>query len=218
MDGLELVIFDCDGVLVDSEAISNAVLARALTAEGLPTTLEQSRAAYHGLMLDDILARTEAALGRPLPAGWLERFERDRGEAFRRELEPVPGAAEAVERVRAAGVAACVASQGKLEKTRLSLELTGLRHLFPEEALFSAYSVPRGKPYPDLFLHAAATMGAHPSRSVVVEDTPSGALAAVAAGMRALGYAADSDEAALREAGAEVIWELGEVPGLLGVG
>jgi HAD superfamily hydrolase (TIGR01509 family) len=214
----QLVIFDCDGVLVDSEVISNSVLARALTAAGLPTTLAQSRRAYQGLLLDDIVARAQATLGRSLPERFGERFERDREEAFRRELKPVPGAAEAVERVKATGVAVCVASQGKLEKTRLSLELTGLRRLFPEEALFSAYSVARGKPHPDLFLQAAEAMGASPTRSVVVEDTPSGVVAAVAAQMRAFGYAADSDEALLLDAGAEVIWSLGELPELLGLG
>jgi HAD superfamily hydrolase (TIGR01509 family) len=213
----ELVIFDCDGVLVDSEVIANRVLAAALTAEGLPTTLAQSRRAYQGLLLADIVATAGAALGRPLPGGFGERFERDREQAFKRELRAVQGAAEAIERVQAAGVAVCVASQGKLEKTRLSLELTGLRGLFPEEALFSAYSVPRGKPYPDLFLHAAETIGASPLRSVVVEDTPSGVVAAVAAGMRAIGYAADSDETALGKAGAELVWSLGELPGLLGL-
>jgi beta-phosphoglucomutase-like phosphatase (HAD superfamily) len=109
----------------------------------------------------------------------------------------------------------CVASQGKLEKTRLTLGLTGLRELFGPGALFSAESVPRGKPHPDLFLHAASVMGSSPASSVVVEDTPSGVTAAVSAGMRALGYAADSDEVALREAGAETFHSLDELPRLL---
>jgi HAD superfamily hydrolase (TIGR01509 family) len=215
---LQLVIFDCDGVLVDSEVISNDVLARSLTAEGLPTTLAEARRDYQGLLLADVVLRVQAKLGRALPGDWLQRYERDRAEAFRRELRPVPGAAEAVELISAAGVAVCVASQGKLEKTRLSLRLTGLRPLFGGGALFSAYSVPRGKPAPDLFLHAAAAMGADPSRCAVVEDSPSGIAAAVSAGMRALGYAADSDEAALREEGGETVRSLQEVPGLLGIG
>src|SRR6185312_5249534 len=101
----------------------------------------------------------------------------DRAEVFRRDLRPVAGAAEAVQRVSAAGVAVCVASQGKLSKTQLTLGLTGLRGLFEERALFSAQSVAHGKPAPDLFLHAADAMGATPSRCVVVEDTPSGVTA-----------------------------------------
>ncbi len=218
MDELRLVIFDCDGVLVDSETISNGVLARMLGEEGLPMTLAQARRDFQGLLLDEVVRSAEAKLGRTLPAGWLERYERERAEAFRRELAPVPGAAETVRCVRAAGVAVCVASQGKLEKTRLSLELTGLRDLFAEHELFSAHSVPRGKPHPDLFLRAARAMGADPAACAVVEDTPSGVTAAVAAGMRVIGYAADSDDAALREAGAEIVHSLDVVPGLLGLG
>jgi len=211
------VIFDCDGVLVDSEVISNRVLARALTAEGLPTTLAEARRDYQGLLLEEVVCRAEASLGRSLPEGWLARYERDRAEEFRRDLGPVEGAAEALERVSAAGVEVCVASQGKLEKIRLSLALTGLGAAFTELRLFSAESVARGKPHPDLFLHAAEAMGASPSGCVVVEDTPSGVTAALAAGMRVLGYAADSDEGALRAAGAEIILSMGEVPVLLGL-
>jgi HAD superfamily hydrolase (TIGR01509 family) len=217
MPDLQLVIFDCDGVLVDSETLSNEVLARALTDQGLPTTLAQSRRDYLGLLLSEIDSRARAKLGRPLAPDWIERYERDRTTAFRRELRAVPGVAEAVRRIQAAGVAVCVASQGKLEKTRLSLQLTKLDPLFGDEVLFSASSVPRGKPHPDLFLHAAQTMAAEPARCAVIEDTPSGVTAAVAAGMRALGYAADSDPAALRQAGAEVFEAMEELSGLLGL-
>jgi len=203
-----LVIFDCDGVLVDSEVISNTVLARALTAEGLPTTLAQGRREYQGLLLSEVVERAQQTLGRELADGWAERFERDRAEAFRRELKAVAGAPGAVQLVKDAGIPVCVASQGSLQKTQLTLGLTGLRSLFSADALFSGQLVPRGKPHPDLFLHAAATMGATPSRCVVVEDTASGVTAAVAAGMRAIGYAADSDEAALRRSGAEILSRL----------
>src|SRR5271157_4322610 len=204
MRDLKLVMFDCDGVLVDSERISNGVLARLLTAEGLPTTLVEARRDYQGLLFGEVVASAQMKLGRPLSEGWLERYERERNDAFQLELEPVEGAAEVIELLRAAGVEVCVASQGKLEKTRRSLELTGLRHLFAPQALFSAEAVARGKPHPDLFLHAAAVMGARPGECVVVEDTPSGVTAAVSAGMRALGYVADSDAEELRRAGAEV--------------
>jgi beta-phosphoglucomutase-like phosphatase (HAD superfamily) len=215
---LELVIFDCDGVLVDSEVISNDVLARSLTAEGLPTTLAQARREYQGMLLGDIGSRAEARLGRPLRADWLDRYERDRAEVFRRDLRAVPGAAWAVRRIAGAGVPVGVASQGKLSKTRLTLGLTGLRDLFAADALFSAESVARGKPAPDLFLHAAQAMSATPSGCVVVEDTVSGVAAAVSAEMRVFGYVADSDEAALLRAGAQALRSLEDLPGLLGVG
>jgi HAD superfamily hydrolase (TIGR01509 family) len=217
VEDLQLVIFDCDGVLVNSEMISIEVLARALTREGLPTTRAEARRDYQGLLLADIRARAEAKLGGQLPEDWLDRYEHERAEAFHRELRPVPGAAEAVQRISAAGVSVCVASQGKLEKTSLSLSLTGLRSLFPRDALFSAYSVPRGKPHPDLFLHAAAAMNAKRSSCVVVEDSASRVTAAVSAGMRVFGYAADTDELALHQAGAEILRSLEDLPSALGL-
>jgi HAD superfamily hydrolase (TIGR01509 family) len=214
---LQLVIFDCDGVLVDSEMISNDVLARSLTELGLPTTLAEARRDYQGLLLTEVVERAQAKLGRALPEDWLGGYERERAEAFRRELRPVAGAAEAIKLITDAGVAVCVASQGRLEKTQLSLELTGLDRLLPIYARFSAESVTRGKPHPDLFLHAASVMRAEPAGCVVVEDTPSGVAAARAAGMRAFGYIADSDEAAMRAAGAQCLCALNELPDLLGL-
>ncbi len=216
MPAPRLVIFDCDGVLVDSEVISNEVLARELSVLGLPTTLSEARRDYQGLLLSEVLRAAEARLGGALPEGWIERYTRVRSEAFRRELRPVPGAAALVEWLRAEAIATCVASQGALAKIELSLELTGLDALFPEAVRFSAEQVRRGKPFPDLFLHAARVLGTAPSRCVVIEDTPSGAIAAAAAGMRVLGYAADSDRRALADAGAEIVMSLAEVPALLG--
>ncbi len=214
----QLAIFDCDGVLVDSEVISNTLLAQALTAHGLPTTLAQARATYQGMLLEEIDERAALLLGRALPADWLDRYQRERAEVFRRELQPVAGAGEAVATIAAADIAVCVASQGRLEKIGLSLALTGLGSLFDPDARFSAEQVPRGKPHPDLFLHAAAQMGRQPRECVVVEDTPSGVQAAVAAGMRVVGYYADSDERALREAGAKQrIATMSELPRLLGI-
>ncbi len=172
MPETELAIFDCDGVLVDSETILNAVLAQALATEGLPTTLAEARRDYQGMLLSEVVTKAQTKLGRPLPEGWLTRYERDRAEAFHRELKPVPDAAEAVKCISAAGIAVCVASQGKLSKTRLTLGLTGLRDLFSAAALFSAEAVPRGKPHPDIYLYAASAIGVKPSRCVVVEDTP----------------------------------------------
>ena len=139
----ELVIFDCDGVLVDSEVISNEVLARMLTREGLPTTLADARGDHQGLLLTDILTRAEAKLGRPLPSGWLTEYEHLRAEAFHRALEPVAGAAEAVQRIKAAGLKVCVASQGALEKTRMTLGLTGLRACFPPMTYHAQSPTPR---------------------------------------------------------------------------
>ena len=215
MRAARLVIFDCDGVLVDSEPISNAVLARLLAEEGLERTVAETRSAYQGKTLAQVLAAAQESLGRALPDGWLARYEHERTEAFRAGLRGVPGIRECVEQVRREGMAVCVASQGSLAKTRLSLSLTGLSDLFEDSWLFSADSVPRGKPFPDLFLHAARTMGAEPAHSVVVEDTPSGVRAGVSAGMHVYGYAADSDRAALEDAGAEILLSPAELPARL---
>jgi HAD superfamily hydrolase (TIGR01509 family) len=211
------VIFDCDGVLVDSEAISNGVLARMLTREGLAMTLHEARRDYQGMLLSDICRQAEAKLASRCHLTGFVEYERERVTAFRRGLEPVAGAAEAVRRVKAAGLKVCVASQGALEMTRMTLGLTGLRDLFASDALFSAHDVPRPKPDPALFRHAAAKMGARPSRCVVVEGTVSGVAAAVAAGMRAVGYAADSDRNALSNAGAELLRTLTQIPEMLAI-
>jgi HAD superfamily hydrolase (TIGR01509 family) len=213
-----LVIFDCDGVLVDSEPLSTAVLAASLTAAGLPTSSEDALRDYKGKLLREVTDQAGGLLGAPLPEDFLENFERDRERAFRASLRAVPGAREAVEAVKAAGVAVCVASQGKRSKTELTLSLTGLHDLFGADALFSADDVKRGKPYPDLFQHAAAAMGATPDSCAVVEDTVIGVTAAVAASMRVVAYAGDEDPAPLRAAGADTVRSLTEVPAALGLG
>jgi HAD superfamily hydrolase (TIGR01509 family) len=212
-----LVIFDCDGVLVDSEPISCGVLAEHLTAAGLPTSLPQARRQYQGMLLTEVVARAESLLGRPLPPGWLETYEDDRATRFRAHLQPVPGAAAAVAQIKDSGVAVCVASQGGLAKTELTLGVTGLRHLFAEHELFSAQMVARGKPHPDLFLHAAATMTCTPANCAVVEDSPSGIAAAVAAGMHPIAYTADGDAAALGDVAGQAIGALSELAARLGL-
>lgn len=188
----KLVIFDCDGVLVDSEAISNQVLAGMISDAGLPTTPAESRARYQGLLLADIGVDIERRIGAPLPGDFWERFDAARRSAFEAFLKPVDGAAATVSAIQALGIRTCVASQGRLSKTELTLGLTGLRGLFADHELFSAYSVPRGKPFPDLFLHAAAQIGVPAQDCLVVEDTPSGMRAAIAAGMPVIAYVADA--------------------------
>ena len=149
---LELVILDCDGVLVDSEPLSNRVLAALLTEIGLPTSYEDSVRDYMGRSLDACLERIEARLGRPPPADFAERLEERSFAAFRGGLEAVPGVEGALDRI---DLPTCVASSGAHEKMRLTLGLVGLLGRF-EGRLFSASDVARGKPDPALFLHAAA--------------------------------------------------------------
>jgi HAD superfamily hydrolase (TIGR01509 family) len=204
-----LVIFDCDGVLVDSEPISNRILARRLTAIGLPTTTAESIRDYMGRSWASCQILIEQRLGRALPAGFADGYHAELYAALRSELEPVAGVAAALEQISAP---ACVASSGSHEKIRTSLGTTGLLARF-EGRIFSASDVEHGKPAPDLFLHAAAAMGHAPADCVVVEDAPAGVAAGRAAGMTVLGYAALTPPAELE--GATVFTSMDELPALL---
>ncbi len=213
----ELIIFDCDGVLVDSEPIANRVMAEAVTALGWPLTAADCIARFKGHHFDTVIAAVEARLGRPAPEDWVANLRAATGAAFERELQPVPGVLEALDAVAESGVAYCVASQGPPEKMAVSLGMTGLRARF-EGRIFSAYQVARGKPHPDLFLFAAQTLGVAPPRCLVIEDSPLGVTAARAAGMNVLGFASEGDGADLAAAGARLFRDMAELPGLLGLG
>lgn len=213
----ELVIFDCDGVLVDSEPVSNRVLAGAIAEAGLPITAEAVTESFAGMRLDEIAAAVEKRLGRSLPEDWIATFEERRAGEFRKGLDPIPGVAQVLTTIAASGTRACVASQASREKTELTLGLTGLIEHFEPDALFSSHMVKQGKPHPDLFLFAAQEMGADPESCVVVEDGVLGARAGRLAGMRTLGYAPTTDGGSLANEGATVFSSMEEVPALLGL-
>ncbi|MGK5732730.1 HAD family hydrolase [Streptomyces sp. URMC 124] len=212
----DLVIFDNDGVLVDSEPIANRVLAAYLTELGHPTTYEESVRDYMGSAVhrihDLVLERT----GRQLPADFDTTLHSRTFEAFERELQPIKGAAEVLEHLVAGGVPYCVASSGTHERIRVGHGRTGLDEWFEESWIFSAEDVGRGKPAPDLFLHAARSMGVEPARCVVVEDSPLGVQAALAAGMDVYGYTGMTPAERLTAAGAGGLFgEMAELPQLL---
>jgi HAD superfamily hydrolase (TIGR01509 family) len=211
-----LAIFDCDGVLVDSEPIASRVTAEAMTELGIPTTAEEAHALFLGDTLANVVRAIEARAPGPVPHGWVERMQQNLWAEFRRTLQPMPGARSAVESLLGAGLLVCVASQGAVAKMQLTLGVTGLLPLL-DGRIFSAAMVARPKPFPDLFLHAAEQCGVEAARAVVIEDSPKGVRAAVSAGMRALGYARSVPEEVLHEAGAEVFHDLCEVPRLLGL-
>ncbi|HSC04621.1 MAG TPA: HAD family hydrolase [Solirubrobacteraceae bacterium] len=180
-----LVIFDCDGVLVDSEPIAVRIDVEMLAEVGVRMTEEEVIERFVGRSPEVILAETEARLGRRVPDGWFERGEARIRRAYATELRPVDGVSEALEAI---GDPVCVASSSGHESLRYKLELTGLYERFAGH-IFSATEVASGKPAPDLFLHAASRMGAAPGDCVVVEDSRYGVQAARAAGMDVLGYA-----------------------------
>jgi HAD superfamily hydrolase (TIGR01509 family) len=206
-----LVIFDCDGVLVDSDRIALRIQAERITALGLSTTFEDCVRDFLGLGMPGTLRILEERLGRSLPEGWAEDLDAAVREAFRRELRPVDGIAAALDQIE---LPTCVASSGSQEKMRLTLGLTGLHDRFTGR-IFSADEVERGKPAPDLFLHAAERMGAAAADCVVVEDSPFGAAAARAAGMASLGYAPGGGCKALAREGATVFTTMADLPALV---
>ena len=209
----ELVIFDSDGVLVDSEPHANRVLAALLTECGLPTTFEESLRDYVGSSIPRVRRIARDRLGRPLPADFERRYYEALFERLRRGLEPIPGARQAIERIP---LPSCVASSGSRERIELSLGLTGLLSRF-EGRMFSAEDVERGKPAPDLFLFAAESLGVDPSRCAVIEDSPLGIEAANAAGMMSFGFAGSTPPDRLSEARGGVFTVMDQLPGLLGV-
>ncbi len=212
----ELVVFDCDGVLVDSEPIANRIMAEAITALGWSLSTVDCIARFKGHHFDTVIAAVEARLGRPVPEDWVPNLRAATGAAFERELQRFPGVVEALDALAESGLATCVASQGPPEKMAVSLGVTGLRARF-EGRIFSAYQVARGKPHPDLFLFAAKTLGVAPRACVVIEDSPLGVTAARAAGMNVLGFVPEGDGADLAAAGAELFRDMAELPGLLGL-
>jgi HAD superfamily hydrolase (TIGR01509 family) len=209
---IELVIFDCDGVLIDSERIAVKVDVVVLRELGWPLSEAEIIERFVGRSNRDTQADIEAHLGRKLPAGWDERFKPLYERAFAAELRPVEGVLEALDRI---ALPSCIASSGTREYLRHMLGLTGLYERFAGR-IFSSEDVASGKPAPDLFLHAAERLAAKPARCVVVEDSRLGVQAARAAGMRVLAYAGGLSPAArLQGPGTIVFEDMRELPGLL---
>ena len=205
----EVVIFDCDGVLVDSEVIALGVMRRRLSEAGLRLTDQETRERFLGRRLDSSLRGIETELGAPLPETFREDFSREIVSAFVRELKGVEGVRPAVAGLRAR---VCVASSSGPERIRLSLRVAGYETLFAPN-IFSAAEVAKGKPSPDLFLHAARAMDAKPEHCLVIEDSVAGVVAARAAGMTVFGFVGAShfspldDGAHLTAAGAELLFD-----------
>ncbi|WP_405644347.1 HAD family hydrolase [Streptomyces uncialis] len=210
----DLVIFDNDGVLVDSEPISNGILAGYLTELGHPTTYEDSLRDYMGAAVHRVHDLVGERTGRRLPEDFDDELHARVFAAFERELKPVTGAVDVLAELSAEGVPYCVASSGSHQRIRVGHRTAGLGGWFDDLRIFSAEDVGQGKPAPDLFLHAAARMGVAPARCVVVEDSPLGVRAAVAAGMDVYGFTAMTPAERLGDV-TGTFAEMRELPGLL---
>jgi HAD superfamily hydrolase (TIGR01509 family) len=210
----DLIVFDMDGVLVDSEPIANRILHRHLAALGVPMTLDQVTRDTLGLSTASMCRLIQARYGIVIPPETLAVQRAEVFAAYETELKPVAGIVEAL---AALPQPRCVASSSSPETIAVSLRITGLDRHFGAN-LFSAHQVERGKPHPDLFLYAARRMGHAPGRTAVVEDSVPGVTAGVAAGMSVFAYAG-ADHAhprALAAAGGRVFADMRELPWLLG--
>jgi HAD superfamily hydrolase (TIGR01509 family) len=208
----DLVIFDCDGVLVDSELITNRIFARMLNEMGIPVSLEDMFEQFVGRSMPQCLEMTAGLLGRPVPDGFEREYHARAAAALKLELKAVPG----IEQVLATmDIPYCVASSGTHEKMNTTLGVTGLLPKFRGK-MYSVTEVAQSKPAPDVFLYAAKQSGVDASACAVIEDTPTGVRAGVAAGMTVFGYCALTPRQRLIAAGAHYTFEhMRELPDLI---
>ncbi len=211
---LRLVIFDCDGVLVDSEGPSNQLVAEAVTALGWPLDTAAAYRLFVGCRLSDIPAIVEPQIGRPVPPGWVDGLRDALIQRLGDSVEAMPGAHAALAAVTALGLPFRIASNSSHEEMAVKFARTGMTDLVEGRA-HSARDVLLGKPAPDVFLHAAAAEGVPPGACLVVEDSVPGAQAARAARMACVGLSPHGDNPALREAGAVLVRHLSELPSIL---
>jgi HAD superfamily hydrolase (TIGR01509 family) len=212
---MPLIIFDCDGVLVDSETLENEISAQCLTQAGFPITGRQARTRFIGLSSKAVIAQVEAELGRKLPPNWEDEYHARSHEALASQVEAIEGVVAVIDALEAMGFQTAVASSGEHAKMKITLGRTGLYERF-KGRIFSAQDVAQGKPAPDVYLLAASTLGFAPETCFAVEDSPNGARAAIAAGMTTFGYAAQIDPDLLRAVGViHVFFDMQELPALL---
>ncbi len=209
----DLVIFDCDGVLVDSEPLSNQVLVDNLGRYGLDLTLEDSVGFFLGGTMAGVRDKARA-LGADLPDDWINEVYAETYERLRQGVALMPGIRDLLDRLDHHGIPFCVASNGSPDKMAITLGQNGLWDRF-QGAMFSAHQLGTAKPDPEMFLLAAQHFGA--SAPVVIEDSHNGVTAAMRAGMRCLGFAPEGGGAKLSEIGAEVFTDMADVPRLLGI-
>lgn len=213
--GIEAVVFDCDGVLVDSERITNGVIAELLREQGLDIDTEGSMRLFMGKTVKELLPEIEQMTGRPLPQTWYTEFLKRRDEGLRDHVEAVPGIHKIMAYLKAHDMPYAVASGADRPKMHLTLGKCGLLDLF-EPVMFGRDMVDRGKPAPDVYQLAIKTLDVNPARTIVIEDTPTGTAAGLAAGATVLGYAGTGNDDALRDAGvSQVFNDMLKLPAIL---
>ena len=196
----KLVIFDCDGVLVDSEAIGNRFISEALNLAGISISAEGALSKFLGGKLTQIKEDAEKQLGFSLPANWVDEIYKKQFSEFRKNLKSISGIEDVLDVLERINTPVCVGSNGPLNKMEVSLGVTKLKDRFLGR-IFSADQVENPKPAPDLYLYCADQMGVLPQHCLVIEDSPRGASAGVAAGMSVFGYTGGGDNSALKKVG-----------------
>ncbi len=212
---VKLVIFDCDGVLVDTEVLFNQALVDDLGTHGLSLTLEECMGLFMGGTIPGVKVRAEK-LGAVLPDTWVEDFYAKAYELLGEHTEPVAGIKAALDAIARAGIPYCVASNGRVKKMEITLGRTGMLDRF-KDVMFSAQALGTAKPAPDLFLIAAKAFEVSPDDCVVVEDSKTGVLAAKNAGMKCFGYAPHGGGEALVAEDAILFDDMAQLPALLGL-
>ncbi len=209
------VLFDCDGVLADSEGLVNSIIAQDLAARGWAMTAAECQELFLGMAATAMVPVIEARVGT-LPGNWLGEISHRIAVSMLAELQPVEGAVAAVRAVVAAGIPVAVASNSAREELGAKLRRLGLANLFTDRT-FSFQDVARPKPAPDMYLAAARACGAAPADCVVVEDSLLGAQAGLAAGCRVLGLTRETDASIFTGIGARAFTRMADLPGLLGL-
>lgn len=207
------IIFDCDGVLVDSETIGIRVLLDMTAEYGVTKDFTEAVDEFSGRRLRDVLNVLQTQAASPFPSNFEQSFREQSYKVFQTEVLPVDGIPELLSSL---SIPFCVASSGPVEKIKLNLTLTGLLPYFGDR-IYSGYDINSWKPDPGIFLHAAKQMGFAPADCVVVEDSRAGVTAGVSGGFKVFGYAKHSNPVELKKEGAQVFYSMHDLPGLLGL-
>lgn len=206
----DLIIFDCDGVLVDSEVLANQLLRDALAEHGLEMTVDQVVDTYVGRSMAAVVSISEELLGTKLPEDFIDQLQVKTFALFEEKLRAVDGVEDVLIALQKKDIQICVASSGSFKKMNLTLGLTGLKHYFKGN-IFNSSQVKRGKPYPDLFLFAADQMQVEPAKSLLIEDSVPGVQGGVAAGMEVMAYSSRGNCEGLKKAGGLVISDMRQI-------
>lgn len=215
MQNIECIIFDCDGVLVDTETIMISVLLEMAAIPGAQIDIEEAVKLFSGRQILETIKMLEEIAGTPFPEDFEQHFRQRAYDEFKRKVKPVEGV---VDLLRTISVPYCVASSGPREKIELNLKLTGILPFFDAARIFSSYEIGSWKPDPGIFLHAASKMNFLPSQCIVIEDSLAGVEAGVRGGFRVFALTNGHNKEELAERGAIVFNKMSELPQLLGNG